>query len=427
MSLKCLLALIYFKCERYDETEIYLKEIIKNSKDVETSVKVLLGDTYAKKNNYRNALAIYEEIIKNYNSDDLEVKIANCLYNLNETEKANNMVMKVLNKDQNNFEALLTYANKMYENLQMEDSLRVSLKLLVLQPNNKYARFLFSKIMKHKESFQLLENELKEATIISKAAALAFLAMIIKEYGLIQLSTKLYLIASTLNIKSVTYCLNYVHNLELFFDYITAIDSILLFLKNNSNNDVFNLKGLETDHFYKVINNIYKNNECETLPLVSSDKQITQYTSEQLDYLALLFTLVKICYLNGLFKLAFPLVKLIETLRTSDLHLTTIRNENAYFSCIQQLLPYHNNKNYEKNNNFKPIYVIGDSHCLALAYQTIQKHTKESGEHETKNILIPRLVTGMKIWHLRDESVFYTKFNFKNAVEKSNFVLKRMY
>lgn len=51
-----------------------------------------------------------------------------------------------------------------------------------------------------------------------------------------------------------------------------------------------------------------------------------------------------------------------------ELHLTNIRNENAYFGCISKLLPYHPNL---IKPNYKPIYIIGDSHCLSSAWQII--------------------------------------------------------
>jgi len=55
------------------------------------------------------------------------------------------------------------------------------------------------------------------------------------------------------------------------------------------------------------------------------------------------------------------------------------------------------------------LVVTGDSHCLSPAWQVLR-----IGEEE--RLLRPMLVTGMKIWHLRDESRFFPKSNFNNAV-----------
>jgi len=89
-----------------------------------------------------------------------------------------------------------------------------------------------------------------------------------------------------------------------------------------------------------------------------------------------------------------------------DLHLTTVRNEHAYFCCISQLMEYHS----LPFKSHRPIYVIGDSHCMSLGWH----HIEVAGEMRT---LHPKLVTGLKMWHLRPESRFYPKVNFYNVVK----------
>merc|ERR1712048_491948 len=56
------------------------------------------------------------------------------------------------------------------------------------------------------------------------------------------------------------------------------------------------------------------------------------------------------------------------------------------------------------------LYVVGDSHVLPLAWRQV---TFPSGT--TCNIQ-PVLITGLKIWHLRKDSLFYTKTQFNKAV-----------
>ena len=71
------------------------------------------------------------------------------------------------------------------------------------------------------------------------------------------------------------------------------------------------------------------------------------------------------------------------------LHLTRIRNENAYYCCIAQLLSIPGM--IEKNviSKDRHIYVIGDSHTLATAWREI-----EAGD--SSYLLCPRVVTGLK-------------------------------
>jgi len=130
------------------------------------------------------------------------------------------------------------------------------------------------------------------------------------------------------------------------------------------------------------------------------------YSEAELDVLALMYTGVKILYVAGALQLLPPLIKLIEPLReVKDLHLTRVRNENAYYCCTAQLmttmpLP---------RPACPPLYLAGDSHSLSPAWRTV---TFRKQEH----VLVPRLVTGCKIWHLREASDFFTKANFEAAM-----------
>lgn len=56
--------------------------------------------------------------------------------------------------------------------------------------------------------------------------------------------------------------------------------------------------------------------------------------------------------------------------------------------------------------------MCGDSHCLSSAWQTL--HIK--GRHKPC-LLVPKLVTGLKCWHLREDSSFFPKKNFEYALK----------
>eukprot|EP01032_Pedospumella_encystans_P026298 gene26298-29707_t len=56
-----------------------------------------------------------------------------------------------------------------------------------------------------------------------------------------------------------------------------------------------------------------------------------------------------------------------------------------------------------------PIYVLGDSHSVSPAWSVLSVR----GE---ARLLVPRLATGVKHWHLRAESDFYPRAHFQNMV-----------
>ena len=92
------------------------------------------------------------------------------------------------------------------------------------------------------------------------------------------------------------------------------------------------------------------------------------------------------------------------------MHKTHIRNEHTYYYFVSQLLEI---LEQSPPNPANPrLYIAGDSHCLSPAWHTIKYRQKDHTLH-------PLLVTGMKIWHLRDEGVFFTKYNFYHSLQEA--------
>jgi hypothetical protein len=182
------------------------------------------------------------------------------------------------------------------------------------------------------------------------------------------------------------------------------------------------------------------------------------YSHEELDLLAFFATAVKIVFLSGQLHLLPGLYRAIEPCRMQTekpLHETTIRNEMAYFQQIAQLMCYrvaHNSHGLRGavpssssshsvladlysatraplpgstatapssgaidlppllwDAAARPIYILGDSHCVTASWSilTVQGRPR---------LVIPRLSTGVKQWHLRAESTFYPKFHFRQMV-----------
>jgi len=134
-----------------------------------------------------------------------------------------------------------------------------------------------------------------------------------------------------------------------------------------------------------------------------------EYSQDDYDLLAILFTVVKILYHKGNLGILPELVKAVEPLRIQskvEIYRTNIRNENAYYMCASQLLAVEDEVGGGTVGNLKPIYVVGDSHTLSVGWRTIGNR-----------LCIPMIVTGLKHWHLREESNFYPKKSFHRTVK----------
>ena len=339
---------------------------------------------------------------------------------------------------------------------------------------NKEIRMKLSQVLQQKGAIEFLESQVIQPSP-ETASALAFIALIIKDYGglcytardkkkrlidrqmkkqtVIEESATLYHHAFQNVPKSSSYALNYVHTVEVLGDYPRAFEGILEYLRANLDFEVGLLPSqtLRCSQIYQVIKDLdlssYQEQLCgeparlfkergvdlawypesgaklvkkkptrESEEIIALPKQSAEYRSEELDLLALLFTLVKIIFNAGMLSALPGLIELIEPVRTSTakpLHQTLIRNEHAYYCCIVQLLEtiLPTLPILPKEALAKPLYMCGDSHSQPPAWHVLNIH----GE---ARLLVPMLVTGMKCWHLRPESRFYPKSNFYNVVEK---------
>ena len=132
------------------------------------------------------------------------------------------------------------------------------------------------------------------------------------------------------------------------------------------------------------------------------------YPEEEISVLGMYFTLAKYLYVMGFLQFLAPLGKIIHPLReNSDVHFTAVVNEAAYYGCIEKLaadvaprLPL--------DTECPSIYALGDSHTLAMGWN----HVVAAG---TKFLIRPYLVTGIKAYHLRQNTRFYPKETFWNV------------
>lgn len=76
------------------------------------------------------------------------------------------------------------------------------------------------------------------------------------------------------------------------------------------------------------------------------------------------------------------------------------------------------------NNRWNPpLYVIGDSHILSIAWQTIQIRSSNSNDSNQQHqhcyrTATPLLITGLKAWHCRSETNFFTHTNVHSILKR---------
>ena len=338
-----------------------------------------------------------------------------------------------------------------------DDAIRALLKVVVIDNKNKRSLSLMGEALRSPSAVKIITSYIPLTSKQQAASAYALLATIAKDNGAIQTSIELMKLCVSINSTNVSYLLNLVHNLEINYDYTDAINLIIKFWKSShflsiigditcgslvtaieSPNDIENAIAwlmhkepndnntiIETE--YAIIYNYNNSYPTDNDSYIDMTNMQEDFNNNTLDLLALAYTLVKLYYLSGNLDKLPKLVETIELIRRVSkkaLHETTIRNENAYYNCIVQSLAIHtknhgypypyvniltSNSYKDLVNQKKVIYIVGDSHILPVAWNVIISNNQNY-------LLFPKLITGIKHWHLRNNNNFYPKIQFNNAM-----------
>jgi len=81
----------------------------------------------------------------------------------------------------------------------------------------------------------------------------------------------------------------------------------------------------------------------------------------------------------------------------------------------------------ETHHKRKPLFLLGDSHVLSIAWQTLQivrhnrmneKNVGNTTEYFTHHTIVPFPITGLKAWHLRRSTKFFTYSNLRSSFQR---------
>lgn len=381
------MGVIYSLTEQYEQAKICFEQIIKIKPD-EYKEHQRLGEAHFGLKQYKEAIKCLEKSIsisKDVNENDYsKVWIGRCYLELKQKDNALKYFSEVLERNPDHHFALL------YSSSLLPDPFDVYLKLILQNQQSKEVKKLIAYYI-HEKGVQFVLDYFK---VEKRAQLLSFIANIVKEYSFIDEAIKLFEESVKEEPNNISYILSTIHAMEISLLYKESFEKIKRFLETNPNLSIQNFK---CSHFLSLLNG-----ENIDIKVENNSKK---YDNNELNLLALYYTCVKVLYILGDLETITRLIPYIDHLKSNrDLHLTIIRNENAYYSEISSLVPM------KSVTNHKPLYICGDSHCLSPAWNVIDY----KGEKRT---LIPKLATGVKCYHLRKESTFYPKKNFENVID----------
>ncbi|XP_078693360.1 uncharacterized protein LOC144923048 isoform X1 [Branchiostoma floridae x Branchiostoma belcheri] len=348
---------------------------------------------------------------------DIQVQLAKAFILLGKHTMALQMCQAVVKEKKDHLEALLEYAELTYKMspIHAKEALTIVMTLMVNKKDWMLPRDRLVNMMKYiPNGLKILEGEIHEA--IKSVPALVFLSNVFRDHGDVSNSAQLLEHAMQVEPAHCTAFLSLIHMFEVQDRHGEAFKRIRTFLKQHPDMSIAGLKNKVFLPILKAVKeDIYLHATYPRVSGISADVQPPQqraYNDQELNLLAVMFTLVKILFVKGALGLVPSFTKLLDPAHADrDLHTTLIRNEAAYYSTISQVMKIKLNPACLENSP-QFVYLAGDSHCITPAWRSVQYKG-------STHVIHPLLSTGTKIWHMRPEAKFFTKENFYNVIKKA--------
>lgn len=300
-------------------------------------------------------------------------------------------VSQVLSVDDTYVPALLAYGRLMIDyRAELDEALKVGLKCVTLAPKEREAKRLLCAVLGHPG---MPERLLRALGPQLPASGYSYLGALAKEYSALPAAVMLFREALKREPSSASHALSLVHALEVHVDQEGALEALRAWLTSNRE-QLVRVPSTAASVSAAQLLEAWDDAAVPAIGWVESGHQLGKpvwATDADLDFLALAFALVKLLYLRGTLAPLPRLIGVVERVRCGwDFHLTTIRNEHAFYCCVAQCLA-SSFAPRAPDANADRLYVVGDSHCLPCAWQTLK------ARGDTTVVLEPRLVTGCKV------------------------------
>lgn len=93
-------------------------------------------------------------------------------------------------------------------------------------------------------------------------------------------------------------------------------------------------------------------------------------------------------------------------------------NEEGFFEYLQNQLNWSLMRHPSiepMKRNISPLFVVGDSHVISIGWQTIRI---SRGSEDGFRFIVPLPVTGLKAWHVREGTKFFTNYTLHKVLER---------
>jgi len=419
-------AYIYYKAERYKDCVPYFEKLVSKGASEEVTVLLDFSRALTKAGDPNKAASVISRCINDLKRlshsatqiHDANVALGEALESMGQLPNAFQLYLTVSQMtEKQHLSALIGYARIGYQinHVSLDDVFIVILNAVAHRKNDTKFHSYFADMVQENGGYDALRKQMHDLWF--DAQTVLYIGTFLRECGALEECLKLVKHAFSLSASNnVALLVLHIHeNLCLVQEGLAHVAGFF-----NSSLEHQVVRRIDLSPFAKVIKYIEKN-ETEQLETyvcqqLAPEKEAKMplpkgnLSSTELELLALYFTVVKIFYVNGYLSAVPLFIKLLDPLFKANekLHLTSIRNEQAYYRCMSQI--YETLPPPTQSTSATPkLYFVGESHVLPAAWRTVKGTSNEFTIH-------PVLVTGLKINHLRKESRFYTKFSLQHAL-----------
>lgn len=361
------------------DVQLQLAEAHRQSNDAEEAVSAM-----------RHALELVPAA-KKKKKKSVSIALGSLLFRVGKRSEGGGLLTSLLQQDMDDEEALQAYGECALELGQCEDALKIYLRLIVKQSNDRKIKRMLARTVKMPAGVETLSKLLPASD--QTASALAFVATVVKEHSGIEPAIALYVDCVKHAPENASYALNLLHLLELKMQFGEALTVFREYCERNPTKSIGTLALAEISVALPSAEQLaahtctprgkaaaaaappafagtpYEPDLPAHCGAEAPDRTLRaagSYGSEELDLLALCYAAAKILYLLGAVRLLPPLLRLIERARdVKDLHLTLVRNENAYYCCVAQLMEaMPSPPPTDAAAALPPVFMCGDSHSL---------------------------------------------------------------
>lgn len=411
---------IWSEAEKYYMAIDYYLHVYLIKPDYKNTLECI-ADCYSELKNHALALHIYRTMIKAIDDKEgiyvsnLKVKFALSLHHLGGHKEALDIFINVLNKDEDNYGALLGYSISHLDSHDYLEASKSLLRLLVNHPLSKKIKKLFAQCLKDPEAFEFVTSQIKISSSFHKIGN--FLALTLKDNGLLKEAEHVFRIVVKES-PFPSYYLSLSHVIESQERLYDALDILKIYLKINPDSNVC---GLYNSTIYNMIRLISQKALAKggaeidsifpSLPSKIKHKKLAlnnQLTTDEESLLGIHITIMKLLYEVGCLHVIPSIVDILKPICDGrDFQISMIRSENMYYNFIKSLIPV---KEIKLRRTLPSVHIIGDSNSLVPAWDTIS-YLKE------ERLIVPHLISSLKIWHLKSDCEYYTKKNFEIVMD----------